>query len=1462
MTQLQQKLTLPAAMAEKLEVVRRRTLRVQVGTALVAAVGVLLAAMAVAMLVDWLATLYDFRWRAALTYSAWTAAVATLVAWTLTAWRHTRSVDRMATEVDREIPELQERWSTVTQLSINGHATDHHTTDTHPAMFKQVSSEAQIWTPRIEADRVVPLDGLIRALLLLTAITSVLGFAVLFDSQHTTVLLKRFWRPFEAISATELVDVTNRKVVGRGESLQISANLVGASVEQASLLLEPQTGDHKTISLVPRGDSQDRLTHRLRSIKEPLRYRLRAGDGQTPWYEIVVADRPQLAEVRLQLTPPAYTHKEPKVISRLPRRVTVLEGTHLEILLKPKQSLQSLQLKLGADRIEQLTTDGKGWYRWQTTLTKDLTFQPLLIEEHGLGNLRPPKCEIKCRPDRPPVVKILTPSSEIAVRPDESIPVTFVATDDVGISHAELVVYDEGQQVDGKPVVLDRIPIPLDEQQGAQKVKATVKLDLSKYETTDGSELSFSVRVREDRGQGDSKVEMLEVQGQRQEIADLVAADDTDITQITVQPPATTPESNDLAKQTNEMADTQPSRQTGQQTSANTAPANANAASTNNLAAKKQAAQPQTPTPKSETKDLAAKSAADASAEDTKPSIAKSNPAQPSAEPAKSSESSRKQMSQAEASEQQEMTQDSPPTTSKVERNTVQDAANQSSAEQKPKGQKSTARLSADQKSKISSTSQPQTPQGKTPPELASSPGNPLSRRGLDVESAQSSSSKRMRLKIDTWAGSYDGQQRIKLEIAIAPKLEALDRALEKAESLSRAVLDEVDADADGAKSWASRHNRDIQRADEQIEAAIQVVEGLESETYDTPYAFIGLQLVDISQAHIGPARRDFWKSLQSNDVARIDSVRNGWQHTVRARELLTQLNERFERTKIEYKMADSVAKIKKMYRIFVEDSMALLRPDDDRGSRYRRKVAEFDLDEEDLKRLEEVLEMRNEMRAELARLLADDPRLLRRYLDAQRNRQAVIRNNLDRLIERQGELNRETRAWATVEADQRPKLAKILMGRHIESVQVIAISAAELHDRFETWSPLGKEVEDADFKATSDVLLEIATATRELSTDGLQFVAESIRAKKIANAVATEANEATESTDEESESPEHLFDAAEAAEQISNGAQQLYDLYTQLEVLLRRIGGRQDRLDTAYFATNRLLETRRLIEQTSSWVRQLKQQQAGNYHRSAEVAQYRLAMETDSLAGKLADLESRMAGLLQNEGGMLPQSIAEKARDLLAALDEQAAPNQLAAVYALRRNRMSRATSRQESAQAALELAGKLYDEMIEAAIIELDKLPVRDPIASLLDDPTLDELLRELEQELPINEALGIPRRPSNLQIMSDWMRPGGDNAIMTGGGRRMLLNQMRQQQLRRQRQLDRAYQRAVARALKEAEADDLVKDMPRLARETTNWNRLASQLDDDLRQGRDKAPPERYRRAIEQYFRQVSGADKGTE
>ncbi len=1430
MTQLQQKLVIPGAVLEKLDSVRSRTFRVSLGTAIVAALGVLLAGMGLAMLIDWLATLYDSSWRTILTYSALAATGTTFFILIAIAWRHSRRLGRVAAQVDREVPQLEERWSTVAQLS----ETD-HPNDVHPAMYRQVAREANQWSPRIEVQQVVPLDRLIWALLCLTAITAVLGFAVIFDSHRTTVLLRRFWSPSSTISATEFAEVSGDAVVGRGESFEIAALVEGSPVARATLLLEPSGGDPQTITLMPRGDQQVRVSHRIRSVKMPLQYRLRAGDGQTRWHQVRVADRPTLKEVRLTIIPPAYTKQQPTEMRKLPRKITAMEGSVLQLALKPREPITSAVLQLGNDKKESLAGDKNGWYRWQTTLSENLILSPLLTEANGLTNRRPPKCEVTCRPDAPPVVHLISPENAVAVQPADTIPITFTAKDDVGIGSAELVLYGEGLDLDGKPVPLATIPIPLGDQQGAAEIQATIDLDLSQYELADGTEISYAVRVNEGR----SNEELSAATGN--------------------QPPevegndSTTPESP-AGSQDLGPTDLEPTT-LAQADSAQANPAQAVPASTEGtLGGETPTSTTKSPSSRGESpprqENLANTSSGNERSEGNRANREKEPPSSTKEGQANQSERDAPEDSPGDVSpDSGSPDSQSPETVSQEPDTTTERSASvpSSKTSEPPAQQKNdSSQAASGQQNSSPATKEDQETPAPSKPSNRSQRSQMLMRQ-LDVPQPQATTSSRMLLKIDETAGSFSGRRRIKLEMAISPRLHELEQALKKAQQMARGVLDDLPS----PEAWDSKHGRDVTGAERQITAALKIVDQVEGRSQDTPYAFVGLQLVDIRTAHIEPARRDFWKALQTEGKDRVEAVRNGWQHTGRALELLERLTMRFERSRREYALAESVERIKKMYQVYVENALALLRPGNE-GSPYSRKRVEFDLDEEYLARLKEVIEMRNAMRAELARILAEDPRLLRRYLDAQRNREKALRNELAELTEQQRKLNRKTKAWTLVEKEQRDQLALVLRQRHVRAVEGIALAAADLYDRFETWLPLERKVDDADLMATAELLQQIATATSDVSAAAGKYIGQQSRPKKSEE-------KTSEETSEESES-EQLAENAEdqALAAVVEDAEKLYDYFNRLEVLLRQIGLREEGAELASFATNRLLETRRLLDQTSAWLRQLKSHQAGEVHRADAVEQYRLAMTTDSLAGKLADIEQRLVGLLQRDDEAIPKAIAEKARTLLATLDEQVTPNQLAAVYALRRKQLPRATSRQAAALKALELAGRTYDEMIELTILELDKLPVSDPIASILREPTLDELLRDLEQEIAINEILGIPNRPTNLEIIGDWMRPGGDNAIATGsGGNQLLINQFLEQQRRRQQAIEQAYRRALEKAKQEAKAADLVETLP--ARATKDWNVLASQLQEDLQQGSDSAPPERYRQAIEQYFRQISGSTK---
>ena len=280
----------------------------------------------------------------------------------------------------------------------------------------------------------------------------------------------------------------------------------------------------------------------------------------------------------------------------------------------------------------------------------------------------------------------------------------------------------------------------------------------------------------------------------------------------------------------------------------------------------------------------------------------------------------------------------------------------------------------------------------------------------------------------------------------------------------------------------------------------------------------------------------------------------------------------------------------------------------------------------------------------------------------------------------------------------------------------------------------------------------------------------------------------------------------------------------------------------------------------TDAWLLKIKELGKGNYHLTAEVDQHQLTADTAQLAGKLADIENQLAGSLQTDAGSLPEPISEKAQELLKTLDEEVAISQLSAVYALRENEISSAIAKQGQAVSAMEKAERLLQELLTMAITEMDKLPVQDPLASALNDPTLDELLAALEQELDSADDLGIPPRPSNLNVVSDMMTPGqgqGQQGQGSGSGMMGLAMQLGMANQKLQESFEKAYKEALARALKEkrvtrASAEKHLKRAP--DSDPKRWL-VGSELGDDLLQGSSKMAPEQYRQAIEQYFDQIS-------
>src|SRR5262245_57667325 len=429
---------LPDSVVKKLRAIRRRAIVLTLLEGLSFTAAALLAAMLTAMAIDWVVGWFDARARYTFTLLAFGATVAVFVFRCLRPLTRKRTIIATARDVDALIPELQERWSTVTELAQSQDAPEVRGSE---AMIRQVASEAELANANITPKTIVSARPLFRAGRWLAAALVLLAALLAANFTQTTLLLQRFWMPGKSISLTQVSASPADVWVPKGESLTLNATLKGRVQKgPVKLFLRPERGGERMIAMTSKTGAPGGFQHSIDDVSESFAYRVRAGDGQTPWHRITAVERPKFSEVNLTVTPPAYSRLPKEEKNSLPGAVQVLEGSQIEIGFRSDQPLERMFLDFGNGQSAPLSAGTDNWYRFRARPTNSFTLAAAAINKFKLENKNKPSCRVTVYEDLPPSVKILEPSDDLTVLPGEKVNVTFEASDDLGLARAELII--------------------------------------------------------------------------------------------------------------------------------------------------------------------------------------------------------------------------------------------------------------------------------------------------------------------------------------------------------------------------------------------------------------------------------------------------------------------------------------------------------------------------------------------------------------------------------------------------------------------------------------------------------------------------------------------------------------------------------------------------------------------------------------------------------------------------------------------------------------------------------------------------------------------------------------------------------------------------------------------------------------------------------------------------------------
>ncbi len=1567
MSQVIQNAVFPSVMRDKLCSVRWRQAAISAVRALVIAVSVLLTAMIVSMLVDWCFTLFDTRVRILLTMGSLSLCVIALLFTGVRPVVKAFGWTRAAGSVDEQIPLMEERWQTVASFAESGRQP---VSESARAMLAQVTSEAVAMSMLVRPRQVIRSRSLRRSGSALAFVSAALFGFMLINLPQTSVLMQRFWSPTWNISATQLQSVTGDVIVPRGQSIEIVTRMNGLQRDSARMLMNFETDSmpSELLELKPVADTPGMLSVAI-DVDESFQYQVQAGDGRTEWHSVTAIDFPALSEIRLMVTPPDYVDEPVTEKTLIPGRLRAIQGSQFELAMKPRQELKSLTLVLtlpddsdadvplppptstvaannnptvvapisdteaseakSVQTMLTLTRADDGWYHFETQLVEDFTLSPMLLSPHGLTNEHPRVCRIEVIADKAPVARIVSPNEDTAVNPDESIEIKFEAHDDHGIATAELVIYDAETKDGEEPKILAVKEIPLGDQQQQKHVMGKTELNLKEFGLEEGSSISYAIRVTDNR-----LLEMDPESGQNRLTASTEASTDSEPQtkneeqtssesgSMNDEPEGSEKESSD-AGNANKLAMSDQKSNTGEPE--RPLPANADGtprplesptgASTKDAVSETipDSEVPENSNPDAETPDnliadkgsRASENGVNASQDpaeatsDLPTSTAASVEKQPVnrteeetaltvADPSDSEISNLKSQIPSSSAENSDTSNPkSPASNSSVANSSIPDLKSQNSnpTDSNPGATKSQI---SNLKSEISSPQQSQNPPSK------------VAMNGQQSEAGQQQETDRRKLRIsERLDAEAERSKDQKTDVnPMRERVVQIDKLLEVIETKLNALYRHVGEEAhrgDGFKEL------DIRLGD--VESFITE---LNTETRDSAFEFVGLQMVDIGSSHVTPARDAVFVAIRKPDSGADVHSEEALHHVVSARELLQALLRKYDSVAQEQELAKKLDEAVKMYTVYVEGTQQLLREAQQNFDplKLQREMAVLEVDQAYLDRLAEVTRMRRDMMSELAKILGDDPRLRARYLDLIKRRRASLRSQLAELAGQQDQIAQEVSGWINVSENQRDNYWLQVSDLRLDLPKELAKESQQFADRIEKQMPL---------------VLNPSQGTPALAIQLAQQIALDVRRCDFGvREIRKAGGKATESSD------------------LSESAGDLVFRIGELAAALDQLNFEGEDLDgVADFVQLRLAESRVLADQADTWAETATSIERKRYSGLAHVDQQQITIATEILRMEMLNIEADLAGQFDDEP--MPQELVNLTQELLRTM-ESITFNQSSAAFALSRDRIEPGAAQQELAMIGFEEAGKILDQLRRKTIEVLDRQEVQDPSIADLDDPTLDEFLANLEREPDIEAQLGIPNRPRNIRVIQESMQwtQNGDNMLGTSGNAAMarVQQQMKQrlnaagendkkqeppearemteedekqlaqskdmqemlksQMQRTMKELDaragdpsqseaqrrsmKEMSQRMSKALEEmkdgqvpeklwqrmVEADQAKAALEALAKGESlpddQWNKLMSTLDDGLGQVGGRTPPEDYRKAIEQYqdrIRELTGA-----
>jgi hypothetical protein len=177
-------------------------------------------------------------------------------------------------------------------------------------------------------------------------------------------------------------------------------------------------------------------------VMEPFQFRVRSNWSRSPWYEVVLVDRPEVTDLQLQVTEPEYAGGRVLPLPPDQGPYYVLKGSQLELRGSANKPLSAAAVHLGPFRAECAVQGSDFRARVAAEHFEPGVYEIKLLDQQDpepLASRQSTRFTIKTRVDHEPKVRGRLDGISGMVVGGADIPISFQVTDDFAVTAVKLV---------------------------------------------------------------------------------------------------------------------------------------------------------------------------------------------------------------------------------------------------------------------------------------------------------------------------------------------------------------------------------------------------------------------------------------------------------------------------------------------------------------------------------------------------------------------------------------------------------------------------------------------------------------------------------------------------------------------------------------------------------------------------------------------------------------------------------------------------------------------------------------------------------------------------------------------------------------------------------------------------------------------------------------------------------------